>query len=326
MTRIFALAGLAIGSLFWSLTATAAEVPVLQPEVHTLSDVVTIGDFYRNAGDFAGIPLFRSPDLGTSGDVPAEQVANRARAAGLVSAGTNGLTTVVVYRRAETIGLRELKTIVAKALADRDASLSDTDLDVTLFQAPSSVHADPGAENPVRVDQVLWSRTDGRFTLRLNVAGLGGVSPLSLTGVAREMVEVAALIQPLRRGAILKPEDLATIRLARGSVPARALTDADDILGFAARSNLRANSPLTRNDFERPIIIPRGEKVTVTYQLPGMKLTTRGQALEDGAAGDMIDIMNLQSRRKITATVVARGRVRVETSVPVASLNERAQQ
>ncbi|WP_417680434.1 flagellar basal body P-ring formation chaperone FlgA [Roseibium sp.] len=326
MIRAFALAGLAIGTLLWSLPTSAAEAPVLQPEVHTLSDIVTIGDFYRNAGDYAGIPLFRSPDMGTSGDVPAEQVAKRAKAAGLIAAGTNGLTKVVVYRRAETIGQRELKTIVAKALTERDASLSEGDLDITLFQAPSAVHADPSAENPFSVDQVLWSRTDGHFTIRLNVSGLGGVHPLSLTGVAREMVEVSALIQPLSRGAIVRPEDLTTVRLARGSVPARALTDTDEILGLAARSNLRANSPLTRNDFERPTVIPRGEKVTIIYQLPGMKLTTRGQALEDGAAGDVIDIMNLQSRRKISATVISGGQVRVEPSVPVASLNERAQQ
>jgi len=326
MTRTFALVGLAIAMLFRPLPASAADTPVLKPEVHTLSQIVTVGDFYRNAGDFADIPLFRSPDLGTSGDVPAEQVATRARAAGLIAAGTNGLTKVVVHRRADTIGQGELGTIVAKALSAQDASLSIADIEVTLFQAPSAVHTDPGAENPVSVDHVLWSRTDGNFTLRLSVAGPEGVHPMTLTGVAREMVEVAALIQPLQRGAILKPEDITTIRRARASVPARAIMDAGDILGYAARSNLRANSPLTRNDFERPTIIPRGEKVTITYQLPGMKLSTIGQALEDGAAGDMIDIMNLQSRRKITGTVVARGQVRVDVTVPVASLNERAQQ
>ena len=51
-----------------------------------------------------------------------------------------------------------------------------------------------------------------------------------------------------------------------------------------------------------------------------------GQAMEDGAAGDTIDIMNLQSRQIVTATVVSRGQVRIEPVTPlIASLNKGAQ-
>lgn len=327
MKRLYAFANLALAALIWCAPAMAGSWPVLRPEVHTLSEIVTIGDFYENAGPFADAPLFRSPDLGTSGDVSADMVAKRAQAAGLLSASTNGLAKVVVYRRAETYDRQALEGLVRKALAAQDASLSAEDIDVSLSQAPATIHANPGAAEPVHVDRVLWSRPDGRFTLQLAIAGLNGVRNLTIAGYAREMVEVAALVQPLRRGAILKRADLTTIRLARNSVPARALTSPSDILGLAARGNLRASIPLTRNDFERPTLIPRGEKVMITYQLAGMKLTTRGQAAEDGAMGDVIDIMNLRSRRIVSATVIGRGEVHVDPPVPVvASLNERTQQ
>ena len=54
---------------------TAGEKPVLRSQVMTLSDIVTVGDFYSNAGMLASKPLFRSPDMGTSGNVPADVVA-----------------------------------------------------------------------------------------------------------------------------------------------------------------------------------------------------------------------------------------------------------
>ena len=54
----------------------------------------------------------------------------------------------------------------------------------------------------------------------------------------------------------------------------------------------------------------RGDRVTMIYRVAGMTLTTLGQAMENGSDGAMIDVLNLQSRRTITAIV--RGRDQVE--------------
>lgn len=323
MKRLLALAVIALGFQATSLAAHAETRPVLRSEVSTLSDIVTVGDFYSSAGEFADVPLFRSPDLGTSGDVSAEVVATRARAAGLIMAGTDGLSHVVVHRRAEVYDLVRLKHMAAQALSEKDAGLSPDNLDITFYHTPPTIQADPSAAMPVSVERVLWSRNDGRFTLSLEIEGAKGRSSLNLTGYAREMIEVAALAQPMSRGAILRKGAITTVRMARQKVPANALMSADEVLGLAARNNLRASAPLTREDFERPILIARGDKVTLSFQLPGMKLTTRGQAITDGAEGDIIDIMNLQSRRIVPAEVTGRGQVRVLSSSPiVASLNE----
>ncbi|MBD8890417.1 flagellar basal body P-ring formation chaperone FlgA [Roseibium litorale] len=322
MTRILALAGLTL-SLMSSLGAMADSRPVLRSEIATLSEVVTVGDFYDNAGPSASVPLFRAPDLGTSGTVPAADVAARARDAGLLQAGTDGLTSVVVQRRAEPYDAERLKNMAKKALAARDASLTPADLDISFYRTPVTIQANPAADEPISVDRVLWSRTDGRFTLFLSVATGNGIQQLSLTGQATELMEVAVLSQPLRRGSVLKPQDLTLVRQPRARVPANALTSPEEVAGLAARNNLRAGAPLLKTDFERPILIARGEKVTITYELPGLKLTTRGQALEDGAEGDVIDIQNLQSKRTIPGVVLSRGQVRVTSASPVlASLNE----
>ncbi|WP_417689762.1 flagellar basal body P-ring formation chaperone FlgA [Roseibium sp.] len=326
MKRLIALAGIVAGLVWTSSTVSAETRPVLRSQVSTLSEIVTVGDFYTSAGAFADVPLFRSPDLGTSGDVPAETVAKRARAAGLVMAGTDGLSRVTVHRRAEIYDLPRLQQLAAEALARRDASLVPQDLEITFHRNPGPIQANPAAVQPISVERVLWSRTDGRFTLFLGIEGPRGRQQLNLTGYAREMMEVVALSQPLTRGAILKEGSLTTVRLARQQVPADALLSADAVIGLAARQNLRANSPIARNDFERPVLVARGDKVTVTFELPGMKLTTRGQAIDEGAEGDVIDVMNLQSRRIIPATVTSRGQVRIAPSNPIVASLEGGKQ
>ncbi|MBO6893298.1 MAG: flagellar basal body P-ring formation protein FlgA [Roseibium sp.] len=302
--------------------AAAEERPVLRSQVMTLSEIVTIGDFYSNAGTLAPTPLFRSPDLGTSGNVPAETVAKRARAAGLTMASTDGLRSVVVHRGATRLDRDQIAGLVRKALSERSAGIDPQNLEVRLLQSPDQVLADPKVKDPIRIDRVEWSQTSGRFSVFATVAVEHGTAPLTLTGIAEEMVEVIALAQPLRRGDILSENDVIQVRLARKKVPAGALADPAAVVGKEARTNLRANAPIARKDFQRPILIEKREKITVIFEMPGMKLTSRAIAMDEGAKGDVIDIMNMQSRRIVPATVVSRGRVKVHSANPiVASLN-----
>jgi|GEM_PF-2071152 len=319
------LAKAVIGLLLVGLAgkvAMAEDRPVLRSQVMTLSEIVTVGDFYSNAGLLAQKPLFRSPDMGTSGNVDAKVVAERARAAGLKRAGTDGLRTVVVHRGATRFDRHRLEGLVRTALADRNAGIDAENLDVRLIQAPDEILANPKVQDPVRIERVEWVQTSGRFTIYATVAVEHGTTPVTLGGTAVEMIDVVTLAQPLRRGDILNEDDLSVIRLARNKVPAGAIMDAAEIAGKEARTTLRANAPLTRNDFQRPILVHRGDKVTVTYEMAGMKLTSRAQAMDEGAKGDVIDVMNLASRRIVPATIASRGQVRVHTANPVvASLN-----
>jgi len=53
--------------------------------------------------------------------------------------------------------------------------------------------------------------------------------------------------------------------------------------------------------------VRRGETVTLTYSVPGISLTMRARALEDGAVGESIRFLNPASNRQIDAVVTAPG-------------------
>lgn len=56
--------------------------------------------------------------------------------------------------------------------------------------------------------------------------------------------------------------------------------------------------------------IRRGETVTLIYQMPGMALTMRARALEDGAVGQPVRLINTASNRTIDAVVTGPGQAR----------------
>lgn len=53
--------------------------------------------------------------------------------------------------------------------------------------------------------------------------------------------------------------------------------------------------------------IRRGDMITLVYVAPGLQLTTRARALEDGAVGEAIRAVNLQSNVTVDAVVTGPG-------------------
>ena len=84
------------------------------------------------------------------------------------------------------------------------------------------------------------------------------------------------------------------------------------------RRQMRAGQALHGADLARPDLVQRDEAVTLIYQAAGIYLTVRGQATEAGTEGDIVTVLNLQSKRTVSSVVVGRGQVSVSPVTPVA--------
>lgn len=316
-----AFAAFAIAALYASAPAAAGQP--LRSEIVVDSDVVTLGDFYPDAGRLAAVPLFRAPDLGTTGRVPASAVAERARRAGYEEAGTDGLRSVQVTRRAIVVDQKRLESFLREELILANPHLKPQNLDIALYGFGRTINADPAANQPIRLERLDWQAETGRLEATVRIAANGPINTFDLHGQAIEQVEVYTSAVSLDRGAIVKEGDLSTIRLPRHRVTDRMVTDPSSVIGLAARRSLRPAAPLQTADFEPPVLVERGEKVTVVFQTAGMKLTAVARSLANGAKGETIEVLNPQSRRIISATVVGRGQVSVDTGLQrTASLKE----
>src|SRR5262245_42180775 len=103
-----ALIALTTGALAQSNDEPVA-VPVLRAKVIVTADVVRIGDVVDNAGTAARIPIYRSPDLGTTGTLPAEKVVATLRSHQVIGIDTKDIKEVTVTRLARTVQAREIE-------------------------------------------------------------------------------------------------------------------------------------------------------------------------------------------------------------------------
>src|SRR5260221_7284538 len=101
MIRIttFAIAALlALGASAAAQGTPQQERPVLKSAAIVTGDIVRVGDLVENAGIIANVAIFRAPDLGFTGNVPASAVVEAVRAHALVGLDTGGINEVAVTR------------------------------------------------------------------------------------------------------------------------------------------------------------------------------------------------------------------------------------
>ena len=83
------------------------------------------------------------------------------------------------------------------------------------------------------------------------------------------------------------------------------------LVGMTARRALTADRPVRSYDVEPPVVVERGELVSLVYRVGPLTLSAQARALENGGEGQFIRFVNLQSNRTVEAWVEGPGRASV---------------
>ncbi len=301
---------LAAFALLFAGAATAQERPVLKASATVTSDVVRIGDLIDHAGIVAKVAIFRAPDLGYTGSVSAEAVAEAVRAHSLIGLDTAGLSEVTVTRAARSIPSEEVEEAIAQALSAQYALGPAADIEVTFEREMRAMHVDPSATGALRVGHITYEPRSGRFDATIEIpTSASNRGTYRLAGRATATMEVVSLVRPIERGGVLKEADVVVDRRPRATAGRDLVTDRSQAIGLAARGPLQPGRPLRSAELMKPELVARNQAVTMIFEVPGITLTVRGKALEAGAEGDTISVLNEQSKRTVHGVVVGPGHV-----------------
>jgi flagella basal body P-ring formation protein FlgA len=320
--------------LVLALPAQAADdgiaAPTLRASVTVTSDVVRVGDLIDNAGSAALIPVYRSPDLGTTGALPVAQVLSVLRGKQVIGVMTGDIKEVSVTRLARTLASKDLENAVASALERRFGLGEAANISVTFDRGISDMRLDASNTGVLLPVATRYDARSGRFDIAFEVNNDNNPTPTKLhfAGTAIETVEVAVLTRDIERTEMLKSSDVAQERRPKAEVTGEPATR-DRAVGMQLRRPMRAGTPLRVADIAKPEFVQRDQNVTIIYQVPGLYLTTRGKAIEGGAEGDTVNVLNLQSKRTLTGIVTGRGQITIQgasQSPPMAPAVEPADQ
>lgn len=305
---LLALAAFATSAAAQNARIDMAEAPSLKAEVTVTGEFVRIGDLVDNAGPAADIAIFRAPDPGQTGSVPAARVADAVRAHQIAELDTRGLSAVVVTRASRAITMKDIEARLTRALAGQHGLGDANNLAVIFDTEIRTLQVEPNVE--LGIARLSYEPRSGRFDATFDLPGSQAMrKPLRLTGQLVETYEAVVLTRALAQNDVLKASDLTIERRPKAEVTSTTILKVDQAMGLAARRALRPGQAIRQADLMKPEVVRRDETVTIIYEVPGIVLTVRGKAMESGAQGDLINVMNVQSKRTLQATVVGPGRV-----------------
>lgn len=286
--------------------------PVLRADVQVTGDLVRIGDVVDNAGSAAQIAIYRAPDLGTTGSLQVAQLLNTLRAHHVIGVDTRELKEISITRLARTLEGKDIEQQVARALERRNGLGDAANLSMTFDRDPGDVRLEPAFTGALQPTIVRYDNRNGRFDVTFEIASETGAAPskLRFSGTAIETVEATVLTRNVERNEVIKSSDVAIERRPKAEIGADAASR-DRTVGMQARRQLRAGQSIRTADLAKPDLVQRDQNVTLIYETSGIYLTMRGKALDSGTEGDVVNVMNLQSKRIVAGTVIGRGQVAI---------------
>lgn len=148
-------------------------------------------------------------------------------------------------------------------------------------------------------------------------AGLALIAGATVTGPAAagqpEGPAAARAVMPLRTipaGSIIGAGDVA-LQPVRQPPAADVVQTLAAAVGKEAQRSLYAGRPIRAREIGPVTLVERNGRVTLRFRNGALQLTTVGRALDAGGMGQMIRVMNLDSRRTIYGRISGRETVDV---------------
>jgi flagellar basal body P-ring formation protein FlgA len=310
--------GTPIKVLNTSVVAAAPATPVtmrptLKAEATVIGDVVRIGDLVENAGEAAEVGIFRAPDIGQTGTVPASRVLEAVLPHRVLGLDTRGLAEVVVTRASRPITGKDIEARILRALAGQSGLPDAESLTVTFDNQIKPLQVEAAITAELRIVRLAYDPRSGRFDISLELPGsaIARKLPMRFTGSISESFEALVPTRAIAQGEVIRVSDLVPARRPKSEAAPNVIREPEQAVGMVAKRALRAGQAIRQSDFARQELVARNEAVTISYEVPGINVSIRGQALEPGAQGDLINVLNVQSKKTLQATVTGPGRVSV---------------
>lgn len=273
-------------------------------------NTITLGDVFYGLEGGGDKVLGPAPRPGTDMVLNARTLMRVAIALDVPWRPESTADQVVLSRAATTVGSESIKDELKKALAAKGLA-GKYDLDF-LGQAPEITlpHDQPATFD---ITEVSFDPEKDTFTASLAAPSSGNpIHRAKLSGKVERVTSIPVLRETLRSGTIIGMNDIEMVDMPTKSLNNEYIMNADELNGMTPRRFIHAGKPVQADEVEAPRIVQRGDAVTMVFQEGMLSLTAMGKALENGAKGDLIRVVNTASNRTVQAVVTAEREVTVQ--------------
>lgn len=295
------IAAMLTAALLFVVAMATADAAGLREEAMIEGEHVRLGDLFNGLPPArAETVIARAPSFGRAVTLQADWVRRVARAYGVDYRPDRPGETIVLRRAGKLVPDEAVEAALMAELEDR---LSEGQIRMTRDRA-AGLYVPARAEATVAVTEFRFEPVTGQFTAALVAPAAGEpVSRAIVSGQAEAVVELPVPARRLRAGEVIAADHLAWIEVPARQIRTDIAMAEDDLLGMTPRRTLAPDRPVRLSEIRPPVIVSRGATVRMRFIAGPLAITAMGRALQDGAHGDIIRVVNTDSSRTIEAVV-----------------------
>ncbi len=159
---------------------------------------------------------------------------------------------------------------------------------------------------------------DTRSFARMRFAGVCSADPgWRAEFVVRAVIsaQVVVTASTVRAGSAIGAGDVLIQRRDVSVIP-DAVSDIDEVVGKAATRTLSSGVVISKRWLLEPLLVKRGDAVTIVARHTGVEVEVQGEALDAGHRDDVVRVRNVANGKTIRARVKAEHTVEPENLPP----------
>ncbi len=118
--------------------------------------------------------------------------------------------------------------------------------------------------------------------------------------------------QALARGHLIGKRDIHLVKRDVSTMHQPYVTDNKLAIGMIIKRQLASGAVINAGMLQAPILVRRGQNVTLLANTGGIQVRMQGKSMANGAAGERVRVRNTASRRIVEGEVTDNGEIRVD--------------
>ena len=301
-------------------TTDADETPTtleVKQSVMVDAPVIKLGDLFDQPITGGDTPIAQAPKPGQTMSLDARFLRQLARAYHLDIDNSETFDHILVARKCQLIKSDTVTAAIVDAIDERTQQSSNMDVvfdtGEVQFTLPTNVDA------TVAVQGLNFDSSSNRFLAILVVPATGPtLYTQQVVGTVYEKMQVPVLKHTVSPGDTIQADDVDWTSSRVDQLAMNAVTDEQQMIGRIARRPLRQGQILRMTDLINEPTMHKNDLITIAVQTADMSLTVRGKALEDGAVGQTIKVMNVNTNKQLMAVVKDAATVTIQPTGPLA--------
>jgi flagellar basal body P-ring formation protein FlgA len=211
---------------------------------------------------------------------------------------------------AKVQAVAELRDYVSQFLSEQMANRSEQDIEISVGQVDRRLKLVACKQAP-KAFLAPGAKMQGKLTVGLRCSGPKPWT-VYIPAQIKIFTNVVAAAHPLFRGDKITAADLISVRQELSQLRRGYFTQNKEVVGKKITQNLVAGRALTPRGVKAPLLVHRGEKVTILASVGTLKVKVKGKALQDAAKGELVSVRNVRSKRIVQGIAIKPGVVSIQ--------------